>query len=447
MEEDIKNLINNIKTYVAEQRRYNDEYGFDPYIRIKNLKGRCTDRISKKHLNSDELLVISHPFWDRLIYPLGLNLHRQRDEFSRLDNGSRILNRNRRIELQKISYIQNEFYRSLQNELLLEELIEKTSKKDIPIIFTVPTFLHAPISQPSIMEKSENKYSKKPFDFREIIKDKNLQTQIIGIDNRPKNYLIYLQSLISKYNNIYLLPTLAQQGVIIGDVYGAEDLIKKAEELTKRRLKTKIEDGKIQISLEKTLFAENTSPISIDLDIFSLSTGNLSDKDYNELEKLFSKESLQEITSEFWKSFYELSKNNIRLLSENPLSTPLINHLLTNNWERVYFAGGAIDACLRSTINYFLITKKSPELVLLEDYSVAKEDPFVKINRDNSKIMEIGKGLLHYQTLKKSKEKLKQILTAISTSKEKADEIELLKKHILKISGLELKVSCGSFNN
>lgn len=56
-------------------------------------------------------------------------------------------------------------------------------------------------------------------------------------------------------------------------------------------------------------------------------------------------------------------------LSRDPLVSGLMRNIADNNsWEKVYFAGGQVENCLRSTMRYFTLAKTVSQISLLSRY-------------------------------------------------------------------------------
>lgn len=412
-----------LSEYVSEQKKGNSERKIPQRINITNLKGKCTDRMLKRHKDGNEIILLSHPGWnsrmiERNSIP-GVDVARDKIKLpSELEKEINKMTLRRRLDSQKANLIYNDKPHLLREELVTEELLDIASERDIPVVLTVPCYEYTPLEDPKVSKNAQKRFNNRVStgDFRKaldlLITSDTTRTHIMACDNLGTYYLDYIKSLINGRDNVYLLPTNSNRGVIITDVYGEEEYSDLAAKYLQNRIKTDYVDEKLKFSLIDNMFGSHNGAYSFNLNILGLVNNTLTSEDYSDLEKLCGNEFLEKIKTEFKMSAQSNISHWAELLTSSPVVSPLLEPMLCNEWENVYLAGGQIRGCLRGTAKYFA-THMNPNFVFLGNYSFPGDDVHqfqIPDNRKNELFTMAREMLLDSKKSKQIKNKLTQVL-------------------------------------
>ena len=299
---------------------------------IRDISAPSPRDMTEKHKDSEAALVISHMGWQR--YCLDAKSAKayhlfQKAFFRSFNSGPAPIVKDMeflKVQLTKQLLFGTKTYEYLFEELALEELLEHSSQKDIPTVITIPS-------------KSLGNNGQL------VVRD------CLLVDN----YVAYINSRIKGKSNIYVLPTVAMEGRILGDR---------------------------QRTLEKAVNFTTTD-----------------------------------------------------------LGNELLGKLL--NKKTIYFAGGAIGACMKATLAYFT---QSDNIILLDGYSFPRKR---ELNPSQEAIDRIEKIMPFLYTQKKEEETRSEILKLLrkfdnkEQRKEDYRDISLLFRDIgkLSVNGNQVRIS------
>ncbi|HLD87438.1 MAG TPA: hypothetical protein VJB12_05235, partial [Candidatus Nanoarchaeia archaeon] len=325
--------------YVEERKNFLLAHGIDPAIAIEGLEGRCTDRMSEGHLASEELLIISHPGWNRFYLE---TLLPKRDR-----NGGKLFERlsdARKTQIQHDVWAEKGMDDLIQEELLIKELIASASAEKMPIVLTVPS--------------------------HHFTDHKNLLECIRGADNINGTYLSYLRHLIGRNKNIYLFPTYHTQGNVIGDEYGNGNLLRSAAEAVKDLIRFDIE-GKRKLWLDPEGKSADDLLVA-NVDVEAIARDQLDYKSMQRIVSLGGEGFVNEVKERFGIALTIAIQGWANSLDDNNPGAALLKDVLFNGWKKIYFAGGQITKCLAGTMSYFIFAPNM-ELEILGLYTTPSQ--------------------------------------------------------------------------
>ncbi|MBW2998975.1 hypothetical protein KY321_05545 [Candidatus Woesearchaeota archaeon] len=366
----------------------------DP-IQISNLPGKCTDQLVSKYQLAGDVFFFSHPGWARLDF-LGRDIFHSDEEKDMLNDIT--------IHFDKLDEVKkNEFYRIvfaneyegankcqfnhamkyLLHDIQTEMFFDYIKKINAPVIISVPC-------DDELFKKTG---------------------EICALEESTGSYTRFLHDLTKGLDNVFYFPTLHSRGVVLND----SDVDFRKENIIETICSKHSKDA---FPIIDTLLGDNPE------EVYDFIEEN---SDYSE------------IVLKVYKSYNELmnQKHNERWsnLIKDEFSSRLVAGLNSPSVKRYLIGGGAINACLKSSVEY-LAFRDDAEVWLMLNYSMSLKNQFYdKEENEKRFVIDSSQELLTSRNTKRIKDNLVKALQKYDPKEAKIEEFNKMKNLLFNTTG------------